>query len=94
MADPSELAKIRRRRGVSKGSITRIETRIHQLEGESDQPNIRETARQMLAKLKEHDADFKKNHLSLIDLVDNEEILTSEQATLDEHDNLVAALTV
>ena len=94
MADPSELAKIRRRRGVAKGSITRIETRLHQLESESDQPNTRDVARQMLAKLKEHDADFKKNHLSLIDLIDDEETLTSEQATLDEHDDLVAALTV
>ena len=68
--------------------------RLHQLEGEADRPNTRDTARQMLAKLKEHDADFKKNHLSLIDLEDDEEVLTSEQATLDEHDDLVATLTV
>ena len=68
MADPSELSKLRRRRGVAKGSITRIENRLADLEGESDQPNVRDSARQMLAKLKEHDADFKKNHLTLVEI--------------------------
>ena len=95
MADPNELAKIRRRRGVAKGSITRIGTRLYQLEGESDRPNTRDTARQLLAKLKEHDADFKRNHLALIDLVDDDEAtLTDEQVALDDHDDLVATLTV
>ena len=72
MADPKELAKIQRRRGITKGSITGIETRLHQLEGESDQPNTRDTIRQLLAKLKEHDTDFKRNHSALIDLVDDD----------------------
>ena len=94
MADPKELAKIRRRRGVAKGSITRIETRLHELEGESGQPSTRDAARQLLAKLKEHDADFKRNHLALIDLVDDDDTLTGEQAALDAHDDLVAILTV
>ena len=48
-----------------------------------------------MVKLKEHDADFKRNHLALIDLVDDDEAtLTGEQAALDEHDDLVATLTV
>ena len=94
MTDPRELAKIRKRRGVAKGSITRIETRLKTLEGETDRPNARDAARQMLAKLKEHDADFKKNHLTLIDLIDDDETLIAEQDTLDEHDDLVASLTV
>ena len=72
MADPHELAKIRKRRGVAKGLITRIETWLNEFEGESDCPDI-----QMLAKLKERDADFRKNHLTLIDLADDKEVLTS-----------------
>ena len=52
-----------------KGSITRIETRLHQLESESDRPDACDAARQMLAKLKEYDVDFRKNHLALIDLI-------------------------
>lgn len=94
MADPSELSKLRRRRGVAKGSITRIENRLANLEGESDHPNVRDSARQMLAILKEHDADFKKNHLTLVELTEDDDALIAEQATLDEHDDLVAALTV
>ena len=47
----------------------------------------------MLAKLKEHDAEFRKIHLTLIDLID-EETLIAEQDTLDEHNDLVASLTV
>ena len=84
------------RGGVAKGSITRIDTRLGTLEDNADRPGIRDSARQMLAKLKEHDAEFRKIHLTLIDLIDepDEETLLTEQATLDEHDDLVASLTV
>ena len=94
MSDPKELSKFRKRRGTAKGSITRIETRLHQLESEPDRPDSRDAARQMLAKLKEYDVDFRKNHLALIDLIDEDDALTSEQGALDEHDDLVATLTV
>ena len=93
MADPSELSKLRRWRGVAKGSITRIESWLSDLEGDPGRQNIRDSARQMLAKLKEHDGDFGKNHLTLIDLIDDKTLIT-EHATLDEHDDLVTALTV
>ena len=89
-----ELAKLRRRRGVPKGSITLIETRLDALEGEHDHPNVRDSARQMLAKLKEHDAEFRRIHVTVIDLIDDDDTLITEQALLDEHDDLVASLTV
>ena len=89
-----ELAKLWRRRGVPKGSITRIETRLNALEGEHDHPNVRDSARQMLAKLKEHDAEFRRIHVTVIDLIDDDDTLITEQALLDEHDDLVASLTV
>ena len=95
MSSTGEIAKLRRRRGVAKGSITRIETRLATLEGTPDQPNILDSARQMLAKLKEHDADFRKIHLAIIDLTEDEDpALPDEQAVLDEHDDLVATLTM
>ena len=95
MSSTGEIAKLRRRRGVAKGSITRIETRLATIEGTPDQPNIRDSARQMLAKLKEHDADFRKIHLAIIDLTEDEDpALPDEQAVLDEHDDLVATLAV
>ena len=53
MADPREILK--HRRGVAKASITRIETRLSTLGGESESPGNQDATRQMLSKLKEHD---------------------------------------
>ena len=89
-----ELSKHRRRRGVAKGSITRIETRLASLEGETINPSTRDTARQMLAKLKEHDAEFRRLHLGIVDITDDDESLEAEQVTLDTDDDLVASLTI
>lgn len=90
----AELPKLRKRRGVAKASITRIDTRLGTLEGDAEHPSTRDSARQMLAKLKEHDAEFRKLHLTVIDLTDDEEALIAEQAVLDDHDDVVASLTV
>ena len=56
--------------------------------------STRDTARQMLAKLKEHDTDYRRLHLSVVDLTDGDEPLEAEQVTLDVHDDLVASLTI
>ena len=80
MANPSELSKLQRQRRVTKGSITCIESRLAELEGESDRPNVCDSARQMLAKLKDHDADFRKTHLTLVELTEDEALIV-EQAT-------------
>ena len=81
-----------RRRGVAKACIIRIGTRLNELESDSSHLNPLDAARQMLAKLKEHDADFKES--LTLDLIEHEVILTPQQGTLYEHDNLVATLTV
>ena len=94
--DPRALSKLRKRRGVAKGSITHLETRLKVLEGAADQPNTRDSAKQMLAKLEEHNAGFMDAHLSLIDLIDDddEEGLEIEQLFLDEYEDFVASLTI
>ena len=48
----------------------------------------------MLAKLKEHDAEFRRLHLAIVDITDDDESLEAEQVTLDTHDDLVASLTI
>ena len=48
----------------------------------------------MLAKLKEHEAEFRTIHVTVIDLIDDDDTLITEQALLDEHDDLVASVTV
>lgn len=89
-ADKRALANFRKRRGVVKASITRIETRLSALESTHDEDTV-ENARQLLSKLKTCDTDFKDLHMSVVDLVDEEE---AEQATLDNHDDLVASMTL
>ena len=51
-------------------------------------------AKLLLNKLETLDADFKKCHSALIDLIEDERLLEQEQKALDEHDDEVAALTV
>ena len=89
-----KLPKLKKRRGVVKALITRIDSRLSALEGAAGQPSTRDSVRQMLAKLKEHDADFRKLHLTIVDLTDDEGTLSTEQVVLDEHDDIVASLTV
>ena len=88
--DKRALANFRKRRGVVKASITHIETRLSALESIPDEDTV-ENARQLLSKLKTCDTDFKDLHMSVVDLVDEEE---PEQATLDHHDDLVASMTL
>ena len=85
---------LRKRRCVAKASLTRLDTRLKALEGATDQPTTRDSARQLSSKLKEYDAEFKAAHLSLIDLIDNEGALEGEQAALDAHEDLVASLAL
>jgi hypothetical protein len=85
---------LRKRRGVAKASITRLDTRLKALEGATDRPTTRDSARQLSTKLKEYDAEFKTAHLSLVDLVDDDEALKGEQAALDAHEDFVASLAV
>ena len=85
---------LRKRRGVAKASITRLDTRLKTLESATDQPTTRDSARQLSAKLKEYDAEFKTAHLSLVDLIDDEDALKGEQAALDAHEDFVASLVI
>ena len=75
-----------------KASITRLDTRLKALESAPDQLTTRDSAKQLSLKLKESGAEFKTAHLSLIDLIDDEDTLATEQAALDEHDDIIAFL--
>ena len=86
------LSTHKRRRGVAKASITRLTTRIKDLESAVSQPGIIDHAKRMQQKLDTLDSEFRSHHHDIVDLVDSEESLTREQLALDEHDNLVAEL--
>ena len=55
----SDILKLRKKGGVVKASITRIDTRLGTLEGQADRPNTRDSAQQMLTKLKEYATEFR-----------------------------------
>lgn len=53
---------------------------------------LQEAAKQLIAKLEALDSDFKTAHLSIVDLIDDEDSLATEQDTLDCHDDEIAQL--
>ena len=88
------LSTLKRRRGVSKASVTRLSTRLKDLETDISRPGTIDHARRMQQKLDTLDGEFQSHHQGIVDLIDNEEALTGEQSTLDEHDDLIADLSV
>ena len=88
------LTTHRRRRGVAKASITRLTTRLKDLEADASQPATINHAQRMQKNLDSLDTEFRDHHHNIVDLIDGEESLTKEQEILDEHDDLVAELSV
>lgn len=81
----TSAANLRKRRGVVRASITRLGTRLRELEETADQPRTPDHTRQLLQSLNE---DFKKHHFELIDKVDSDEALEKEQTVLAKHDEI------
>ena len=88
------LANAKKRRGVARASLTRLNTRLKDLEGDAGDPKTLELAQRFSQKLSDLDSEFRTHHHALIDLIDDEETLAKEQETLDAHDDLVAELSV
>ena len=53
----------------------------------------RPAIQQLLQKLESLDTDFKSYHFTILDLIEEQEVLENEQATLDEHDDRIAKIT-
>ena len=83
------MSTLRKRRGVLRGSVTRIDTRIQELEDNGAQPDTFARAQQLITKLEALDRDFKKLHMQVVDHLDQEE-LEKEQLVLDDHDDKVS----
>ncbi|XP_064397632.1 uncharacterized protein LOC135344358 [Halichondria panicea] len=89
--DPREITKLKRRRGVVRASITRIRTKTRELEG-TESPNQGDAAKHIAEKLDSLDTDFRRLHLELVDLLDDDELLSNEQDILDEVDDNIIDL--
>ena len=88
------LSNCKKRRGIARASITWFSTKLQDLERKADQAGTFDLAQQMKLKLESLDKDFKTYHYALVDLIDDEATLASEQETLDSHDNEMAIQAV
>ena len=90
----ADLTSAKRRRGVVKASVTRLEDRIRTLELKRELSHADKiTIERLMKKIDEHDAQFKEYHLAIVDLSEGEEQLKLEQATLNNHDDRVTDFT-
>ena len=82
-----DFTTIRKRRCVVHVSITRLFTRLKDLETKADQPATLYLTRQMLQKLESLDSDFKLHHYALTNLINDTESMLKEQDILDGYDD-------
>ncbi len=78
-SDQPTLSTLRKRRGITRASITRLNTKLKDLETMVHEPTSSSLAQRMAQRL---DAEFKKHHYALIDAIDE-----TEAEVLDRHDD-------
>ena len=90
------IASVRRRRGIIRGRLTRIERDIASLETKEELAHRdQRKVERLLEQLKDNDANFETRHLEVLDLIDegDKDTLKQEEEVFDEHVNRVAELT-
>ena len=85
----------RKCRAIVKASITRLESRLRQLEDDdytTDPVVCLELVRQAKTELSLLDSDFNTHHLALVHALENADELLKEQNALNEHDDHIVSL--
>ena len=90
----ADLATLKRRRGRVKASLTKLATKLRELEETEFAPSIASQAQQYLKRLETLDANVKTHHLAIVDVTEEEEQLTLEQEALDQHDDDVMTFSM
>ena len=90
----SEVSNLRKRRGVTRASITKLFTRLKTLESKVDESTTFDLAQQLTPNLKSLDAQFKDQHFLIIDAIDESDVdsLAKEQEVLDNHDEEISVI--
>ena len=60
------ISALRRRRGIVKASITRLNTRLTELETKVHEPSTLSHAKKLSAKLESLDSEFKVHHYGIV----------------------------
>ena len=92
MAEPLTFHK--KRRSVVKASLTKLSTKLTELEADTTNPTLLEAAKNLADKLKSLQQDFKNHQLSIIDRTEEEEALAEEQLALDTGEDQVSELSI
>ena len=93
MTDPTKDHK--RRRRVTKASLTKLGSKLTDLEADTSGPDALRLAQNVASKLKTLDVEFKTHQLAIIDLTEgdvddaDDANLNTEQEELDNHDDRV-----
>ena len=89
----SAFSSHKKKRGTTRAYITRINTRLRELEDAPDLPATISHAQRLIAKLKTLSEEFKVHHFAVIDFIDDEdeEELASQQSMLDTLDDQITA---
>ncbi len=85
MADLTTLRR-RRRRGVTKSSITKLGNKTADLEAVEHNHIVVSHAVQLLKRLDTYDADYRNHYMAIIDALESDEAAIPEQEELDRHD--------
>ena len=88
------VSQHRKKRGVTRTSITCLSTRIEQLKGHCDRPDTLGHTQQLAHKLDSLSGEFKSQHYAVIELIDDEETLEKEQDIFDSVDDKILELTI
>ena len=88
------LASCRKRKGTVRGCITKIRTKLDVLEEKIEDPTTLGHAQRLVSGLEELDAECRKLHFAIIDILEDEEEIQAEQESLDEHYDVVTVLNV
>lgn len=84
----AELAFHKKRRGIVKASLTKLRTKLTDLEGDTTIPTLMESARNLADKLDTLQQDFKTHQLTIMDRTNEEDALADEQQVLDKDDQV------
>ena len=86
------LSTNRKKRGVVRASITKLRSRVEELELVSS-PDTADQAKRLTTRLETLFEEFKAHHYSVIALLDEDDELAQEQETFDTQDEVVDRLT-
>ena len=93
MLKAKDLLATRRQRGMVRMSVRRLEERLNTLEAKDMLTSSDHlTLERLSKKIEALDAEFKKHHYAVIDLVNDEQKQDEVQAVMNDHEDKVAKL--